>query len=159
MDSTNNSQAVPAGILTDNELRILKDQTEKSIKSCKTTIKICLFLFWLIVPLIIAGLRAETLKNMQVRLRLLQQGNVPVHRVQGELKLKNAGDTALFIYVGDYLLPQISGSYSDYKSGLNDLKGQTITFEFLPTLRINRSFSDGSNKGYNFIEKSHLGNH
>ena len=152
------TQSSQIGNLPPDELKLLISQTYKTIWGYDLGIAIGIIFFWLIVPLIMIIKLNRTRKQLRAKLKLMRGGYIPVYRVQGVLTKMFAGPLPTY-YVGRFSLPQSFTSNPGNKLDLNSFEGQTVAFEFLPTLRINRSFYAAAGNGYNFITKSVLEKH
>lgn len=169
------SQGQLVGNLPPNEKQILIDKLTQNAKFDKLIIIICCCTFYLIIPIVIGIGFFIAMRVTKGQIAKITNDQLAVYRVIGELTwrvnnqvnddyfknykirgdavgyLTRKYDPTMFI-VGGVSLPQaIVGLEGKY---LLQYAGQTITFDYIPSISKNRLYVDDSGRGYNFLTKT-----
>ncbi len=116
------------------------------IKSKPTALIVCIF--WTAIALSIVFITNRYYKrNTNLKKQLLEQP-VPVQRISGVVTLRNMGESLYAVNINGMDMPQVVGTALIYK-----YKDQQLTFEYLPTLKLNKSFHDVNGNGYDFLKR------
>ena len=119
------------------------------IKSKSTAVAVAIF--WDVLAVVVIYIMNFYYKrNKKLKMQLLDQP-IPVERITGVVSYKSGGVginayAMSIVSINGIEMPQIVGYLI-----IRPYKDKVVTFEYFPTLKLNRCFYDAEGNGYNFF--------
>lgn len=151
------------GTLSKQEKTVLTAQFESSIKNYNIGLIFAYVSIIIIFGIVIVPALYTAIRRLRQKLLTIQEKDVEVYELKGVLGRKNGVSLfdsrvhgGLYIHTIDgYDFPgQVLGTYD--VSGLQNYLGEVVTMQYVPALSWNRSYTESSGHGYNFITKTRI---